>query len=64
MVESTKRKDKYLNPVMCEVKAVLFLCGTLCVCVSGCSSGEVKIWKSPQYSAMTMSTGRVFELSL
>ncbi|XP_071455013.1 kinesin-like protein KIF21A [Hetaerina americana] len=31
---------------------------------TACNTGEVKVWKSPQYNAMTMSTGRVFELSL
>ena len=48
---------------MCKVGDVYdFSCGTWNM--FGCSAGEVKIWKSPQCSAMTMSTGRVFELSL
>nr|CAD7443218.1 unnamed protein product [Timema bartmani] len=34
------------------------------VVVASYSSGEVKIWKSPHCSAMTMSTGQVLELSL
>nr|CAD7432655.1 unnamed protein product [Timema monikensis] len=34
------------------------------VVVASYSSGEVKIWKSPHCSSMTMSTGQVLELSL